>query len=64
MLSEIFVYLTLISGITVSFHLCFLSLSAVLSNTFVTKRTHDLSQHYISQAYPSICFGAQVIPAG
>ena len=42
MLSETFVYLTVIGGITVSFHLCFL-LSAVPSKTSVPKRTHDFS---------------------
>ena len=40
MLSEIFVYLTLISAITVSFHLCFFP-SAVLSNTSVPKTEKD-----------------------
>ena len=43
MLSEIFVYLTLIGVITVSFHLCFL-LSAVLSKTSVPNRTHDRTE--------------------
>ena len=40
-LSEICVYLTLITGITVSFHLYFL-LVAVLSATTVYEKTHVL----------------------